>query len=217
VNNYVSIDDLYNQARTPNMQPGVPDTDLAVLFKSSASSDWGVNYGHTPILDVYYGDGFVQGQGYMDAWVSSSLPIAGDDRIRQTFTVSQFDRSVTHVSVRLRRVGTPGALTIRLEHGDGTLVEEATLTGIGDSYAWVTAELQQARLLEQGRTYHVVLSAPPGDHYQAFVLQQGTGYGFQTPTMFIDGHAQYSSGSGWQDVRDRTDSDFQLYFTMLVP
>jgi len=63
INNYVSIDDLYRNRREPNMQPGVSDLELAVLYKYSVQHDWEVNYAHTPIFCVAYADGFRQGQG----------------------------------------------------------------------------------------------------------------------------------------------------------
>ena len=70
INNYVSIDDIYNEARVPNMQPTVSDTDLAVLFKDG-SNPLAINYGHTPIFDAYItgagGTNYTEGVGYIDA------------------------------------------------------------------------------------------------------------------------------------------------------
>jgi hypothetical protein len=214
INNYVSIDDLYNDRRLPNMQPGISDTDLAVVWKSSSSSNWEVNYGHTPIFSLYYADGKRQGQGYTDALSSSGLrSIYGSNKVRETFTVSGGNKTVTQVSVRLKKSGSSGNLSVRLENADGTLIEGGTIpaSSVSTSYAWVTYIFNTSRTLLSGKSYNLVLSAPYGDPYSIFPIQEGTLYGFQTPSVFTEGKFQSSSGSSWQEVRQGC--DMQFYFT----
>jgi hypothetical protein len=211
---YVSIDDLYQAAGTPNMQPTIPDTDFAVVWKDRSDSPWAVNYHHTPIVDIRYHDGFVQGQGYMDALIESlALPLQGTRMVRELITVQGTDQLVTHISARLRNVEGDGQAIVRLERGDGTLIEEGSLSVTSGSYTWATYQFQNAHRLLAGQTYAVVLGAPSGNRLQTFPMQQGTSYGFQTPTIFVDGHAEYFDGSAWKEVRSSSDFDFQLYFT----
>ncbi len=213
VNNYVSINDLYQRARTPGMQPAVTDTDWAVLRKSASDRPWQVNYGHTPIADLYYTDGFVQGQGYTNARSESFLQsLQGANQIRERFTVTERDRTVTSVLLRLRKVGTPEDLAIRLENGDSSLVEQGAIrsASVGTSATWVKLVFSKPRVLRTGKTYQVVVSAPAGDRYETWPLVRGSGY--QTPTLFTDGQAEYTTGSGWQRTGNR--ENWQLYFTL---
>jgi len=216
VNNFVSINDLHLRARTPGMQPAATDTDWAVLGKYSSSGAWRVNYGHTPIADIVYTDGFVQGQGHVDVPSGSGLrPIQGADQIRERFTVTGGDRTVKSVSVRLRKVGAPGDLTIRLENGDGTLIEQGTIpsASVSTSAKWMSLNFPKPHVLRTAQTYNVVVSAPAGDPYETWPLVKGRAYGYKTPTMFMDGHAEYTTGSGWQ--RRGGGDDWQLYFTLV--
>lgn len=218
--NWVSIDDLYNQADTPGMQPGVSDTDFALLTAEDGTP-WHVNHAHTPIVDIHYQDGFVQGQGYIDAWLHQKRSISGASRVRERFVVSGPDRTVTSVSVRVQRVRSPKPLAIRLESGDGVLIEEGTIDGslVGTTPTWVQYTFQTPRLLVSGQTYDVVVSAAAGrGRYGTYPLQEGTAYGFTTPTMFLDGVAQYAAGKQWRNfLRVRTDLDLQLFFTVAGP
>ena len=218
--NWVSIDDLYDQADVPGMQPGVDDTDLALLTTEDGTP-WHVNHAHTPIVDIHYQDGFVQGQGYIDAWLHLKRSISGASRVRERFLVSGADRTVTSVSVRMQRLRSPKPLAIRLETGDGVLIEEGTIDGslVGTTQTWVQYTFQTPRLLAAGQTYDVVVSAAPGrGRYSTYPLQEGTAYGFTTPTMFRDGVAQYAAGKQWRNfLRVRTDFDLQLFFTVAAP
>ena len=123
INNYVSIDDIYNEARVPNMQPTVSDTDLAVLFKDG-SNPLAINYGHTPIFDAYItgagGTIYAEGQGYINARSSSGLTKIGSATpIRERFTVTGGNRTLSKVSFRVKRVGSPSNLVLQLSGTPG--------------------------------------------------------------------------------------------------
>jgi len=210
VNNYVSIDDLYNKARVPNMQPTVSDTDLAVLWKTSTTGDWSVNYGHTPIYCFEHTDGSGQGVGYMDAFSSSGRrTISGDSKVRTVFTVSGGDRNVIDANVRVEKVDGSGGLVIRLEDSNGNLIEEGTVpaSSIDTDMSWASIDLDS--VLGNGETYHLVLSSD-GD-YTTFGIQDGTGYDFHPDCVFDDGEFQYTTGGSWSDDRN---ADLQFYFTV---
>jgi hypothetical protein len=217
VHNYVSVDDLYNRRRTPNMQPGVSDLDLAVLCKLSSKTSWTINYGHTPIFCLYYEDGARQGQGYRDAASQSGVcPIGGEDRVSEVFTVTDGSRAVVSISTRVRKTGDPADLRVQVERADGTLLEEVRISAVTvqDNYGWVTGRFQVKHVLQAGKSYRLVLSAPSGSRYETFPLQDGKAHGFDTPSLFSDGHFEQSSGGSWQRYRGRTDFDMQFYFSL---
>lgn len=216
LNNYVSINNIYNQRGTQNMQPGVSDVDLAVLF-TDASTPWGVTYFHTPIFSLNFADGTSQGQGNIDALVGSAASINGSSQVRETFTVTGSNKVISAVSVRLQKQGSPGNLTIRLEAQDGALIEQGTVSAssVSATYNWVTYSFNANHTLIVGESYNLILSAPAGDSYQMYPIQKGVLYGFNPPAVFGDGHYQRTTGSGWVDLQgNRTDFDMQFYFTL---
>ena len=221
IHNYVSVDDMYTGRRVRNMQPGVADLDLAVVWKFSGTAAWEVNYAHTPIYSLPYTDGFRQGQGYRDVLSQSGLrPIAGGARVRETFTVSGSSRIVSQVWVRLHKTGSPGDLSVKLEDSAGAAVVSASIpaAGIGTDYSWIGYAFPGNVTLRAGRSYNLELSAPAGDAYEIFPLMDGIAYGFDCPELYADGYFQYDAGAGagWETLRgvNRRDFDMQFYFVV---
>ena len=220
VANYVSINTLDNDGASP-MQPGVSNEDLAVNRILQPGGGWScVCDGATPIFALSYANGATQGQGYMDVKVSGTLPISGDNQVREIFTVSGGDRTVSRVSVRLRRTGSAGPLTVRLERNDGSVVEEGTIaaSAVSTSHAWVTYNFATNHTLASGQTYRLGLKATAGGTYEIYPLQEGSNYGFSVPSMFTDGRFQYSTdGAIWTNFQGGTEFDMQFYFTVVTP
>lgn len=217
VNNYVSVDDLYNLRRAPGIHPGVSDKDLAVLWKRSAQTPWEVNYGHTPIFLLCYADGKRQGQGYIDVRLSYAPSISGVNRVRETFTVRGPDKLVSQVAVRVKKLGKPGDLHIDLEDSRGNLIEAGVVlaSSLDDNGGvWAVHSFSARRTLRSGETFRVVVSAPPGDAYQLYVLQKGTAYGFDGPSVFEDGYLQSGTRGQWEDFKGRRDLDMEFYFVL---
>lgn len=215
VNNYVSIDDLYSNEREPGVQPGVSDTDLAVIYTYSEKEPWAINLAHTPIFSLHFADGSYGGQAYINARSQSLLcKITGPAKVRQVFTMSGGDRTVTALHVRLRKTGRPGELTIRLDAQDGSLSESTLLPAdsIAKEHRWITWKLPRPLDLKNGRSYQVLLTAPEGDAYEIYPLQEGTRNGFHSPTLFTDGHFEFTPGGAWQD--ERRGCDMQFYFAV---
>lgn len=216
VNNYVSIDDLYSTVRKPQVQPGISDTDLAVIYQYSARDSWAINYAHTPIFCLYFTDGTYGGQAYINARSQSLLcRIAGPNQVREVFTVSGSDRNVTHVRVRLRKCGQSGNLTLQL-HEDRHVMETVILStsAVGGNFDWAVFRFTTTHLLKAGHSYTLLLTAPDGDAYEIYPLQKGTKNGFLSPLLFNDGHFEYTTGGAWQD--ERKGCDLQFYFTCLA-
>lgn len=214
INNWVSLDQLYQKRGAPNIQPAVSDTDLAIVLRWN-DPPWSTRYGHTPIYWIHYEDGSVHGQGYYDARsISGVRAIGGESKVRESFTVSTGDRMVKSVRVRVRRLEDGGPLVVSLLRGDGTPIAEGPI-GPGEfelgTIKWVEYAFPRRVSLANGKTYSLVLSSPKGS-YNTFGLVQGTG-GFVTPTVFSDGVMEYTKDGKW--VSDRPGRmDMQMYFVL---
>jgi hypothetical protein len=153
--NWTSIDCLHVRRNTPGEQPAISDTDLAVVFKPDARRPWADSHRATPIFCLFYNDGTRQGQGYVDSDSGTGgMPIAGPSRVRERFTVRGETLRVRSVSVRLRKRGSPGRLLVRLEEGDGRVVEEVTVpsSAIDDGDSWIECTFQKPWELLRGAT-----------------------------------------------------------------
>src|SRR5580704_16844025 len=225
--NFVSVDALYQAAAPTPSQPTMSDTDCAVLlfadYSGTQGAVWKPRQGYTPVIQLNYDDGFTEGLGYMEVWVGAPQSIAGTSSVRETFTVSGTSKTVSAVGIRVARVSGSAALTVRLEAGDGTLVEQGDIPAsslplsTSPTYVWANFKFSASHTLVSGQTYHLVLQAPSGTVYQAFPIRKGLDYGYKNTTYFPDGSAQFLQNGSWVGwtqwgVTNRTDSDLQFYF-----
>jgi len=231
--NYLSVDALYEPNPPASTQPTMSDTDFAEIM-TQAGQPWTERKGYTPTLQMHYTDGWNQGVGYMEVWYNVPQIASGSSAVREVFTVSGGSKTVTSVAVRGVRVNGSDPLIVRLEDADGTLIEEggipassiptgasaADAYGSPLNYAWATYTFSSAHTLAVGQTYHLDLEATSTSAYQFFPIRKGLSYGFQIPTYFPDGNAEFKvnggSWAGWTEwgVPNRTDGDLQFYFTM---
>ncbi len=222
--NFVSIDDLYMQHPLNPMQPESSNENLATLLKEGNS--WSVYDFNTPIFEFDFTDGASMGQGYMEVWVGAPESISGSAGVRETFTVSGGDKSVTQVSVRVARISGGGDLNVRLEQGDGNVIEQGTIPAANvplsssPDYVWATYKFSAMRTLLNGETYHLDLEAPSGTAYRAYPTRKGSAEAFQPTTFFRDGYAEFEIGGAWAGwtqwgVANRTDGDLQFYFKVI--
>jgi hypothetical protein len=214
-------------------QPAWPNTDLAFLgTPSSAALPFNDLPSNLPIIDLEYADGSHDGNGYMRIDESNSALIGGSSSAGERIIVSGGDRTVTSIHWRVSRQTGSGALTARLENGDGSLIEQGTLAGApsistsspgadntrkGD---WVGYTFSTPRVLRNGQTYRIRLTAPSGTTY--FVTAVGwrdsndINSEYMRSRRFTDGLPQKSSndGSTWSNYDSwATSSNYQMYFT----
>lgn len=215
--NYVGVNCLdHHSGLGGQIQPGISGTDLAVVSKLQADDKWRIHFDRTPIYSLLFVDGRGQGVGYVDVPVGTDTrAIGGRNKVRQTITVTGLEKVVSSVSVRVARGGNTGPLTVRLERGDGGLIEQGIVPAIlvGTAMTWVEYTFTgrgAPYALQPGERYHIVLSAQDGDPYSVFPLQKGLHYGFRNG-VFLGGAFEYSSGGPWQG---RGDADMQFYFTL---
>jgi hypothetical protein len=213
--NFVSLDFLYNAAGTPNMQPGISDTDLAGLRYSGG---WSVEYGVTPVHEVHYADGFKQGFGYQNSTFSDPKPIWGANKVRTLFTPASTCIAQT-VKVRLRRVGTPGNLQVSLLNIGGTVLDSGSIAGVPTTDTWVTYTFTTPQTLTVGQQYRLELTATgdASNRYQIYGFLDG-GWAHFTTQPFPEGRAQEDTGGGWVDTYTGfSGGDWQLYFEVSAP
>ena len=225
--NFVSVDALYQAAAPAPSQPTTPDTDCAVLLFSNYSSSegtvWKPRQGYTPVIQMNYDDGFSDGFGYMEVWVGAPQSISGASSVRETFTVGGSSRTVSSVGIRVARLSGSGALTVRLETGDGTLIEQGDVAAssvplnASATYVWANYKFSTPPTLGAGQSYHLVLQSAASTVYQTFPIRKGSDYGYKNTTFFPDGYAQFLEGGSWVGwtqwgVPNRTDGDLQFYF-----
>jgi hypothetical protein len=129
--NYAGIQYAAFHTMSTPLQPTVSDTDWAMLSRYREGgrwTDWSFDGASTPVLAIDYGDGNAQGVGYIERWLPERWgTISGGSSVRETFTVSGPNRHVSSVSVSLARASGGDDLRVRLEEGDGTLIEEGTI------------------------------------------------------------------------------------------
>jgi hypothetical protein len=222
--NYLSVDTLYYaKPSTPN-QPTISDVDSAELLGGTGRA-WAPRKGYTPIVELDYQDGWSELNGYIEAWVGAPQSISGTSAVRETLTVSGPQRTVASASIRVARISGSDPLIVRLENGDGTLIEQGEISAASipltspASYTWTTFTFSSAHTLLAGQNYHLHFGAASSSTYQVFPIRKGSNYGFQDTTYFPDGYAQFGqngSWSGWTQwgVTNRTDGDLQFYFSL---
>ena len=231
--NYLSVDALY-QSHPPSLaQPTVSDNDFATLV-SLVGMPFQEQKNLTPILQLDYSDGWVQGNGYMEVWYDTPEEASGSWAVREVFTVSGGDKTVTSVSVRTSRAQGNDPLWMRLEAADGTLIEEGYVAASASNsggwatdawgsplnYGWVTYPFSSSHTLSSGQTYHVDFEATSTSTYLFFPIRKGSKFGFQNGSYFGDGHAEFKvNGGSWNAWTEwgqpnRMDGDLQFYFSL---
>jgi hypothetical protein len=219
VDNYISINEIYyGGSATSPRQPALSD-DYAVLIRGGGS--WTLRPRDTADMDLTYADGHHDGQGYIGAMCDIPAIISGPDRMaRERFTVSGGDRTIRQVGVRLRRTSGSDPLVIRLEEGDGTLIDSVRIPasevlraspGCHNGASWAVGTFDSSHVLRNGRTYNVRLSTASGTEYSLDSILEGTQPGFRS-RRFTDGDGQRTTnGSSWSNIYQWQPVDLQFY------
>ena len=95
-------------------------------------STWNVQAGETPIFDLAYSNGTHDGMGYIGALIGNYGVVSGSTSlVREHFTVSGGSRTISSAAVKVRRTSGSSPLVVRLEKGDGTLLDSVLHPGLG--------------------------------------------------------------------------------------
>ncbi|MBZ5641197.1 MAG: Ig domain-containing protein [Acidobacteriia bacterium] len=224
--NFLSVDDLCETVPTTLGQPTVSDIDSAVLLSQNGGA-WSQRKSYSPIYELDFQDGASEGIGYMEAWSGAPENISGSNAIREIFTVSGSQVKVTSASIRVARVSGNDPLKVRLEHADGSIIEQGTVPAAAMAnsnssspvHGWVIYPFSTTYTLLPGQTYHLVFEAAVTSIYQAFPIRKGSAYGFKNTTYFPDGYAEFEANNSWAGwtqwgAANRTDGDLQFYFAV---
>lgn len=208
--NFTSVNNLWvARADTPR-QPKYPDTDWAETVRESSSSTWWTRPDYTPTLGLSYANGVTDGVGY--TYIGQAATISGRLRVRESFTISGANRSISGVGVRLKLVSGIDPLTVRLETSGGAEIETVTIPASAATGTWAAAPFLAPITLTSGSSYNLVLTTPGTSSYSIQSSYQGTIYGSWKPaTYFADGRAQLDTGGGWANWAGGSDQDLQFY------
>jgi hypothetical protein len=202
--NFVSVNSLYVTTAVTPRQPRYQDTDWAQLMNTGAG--WVLRPQYTPILQLAYADGSVDGVGYVESWIEAAKTISGPERVREAFVVSGGDVRVSELAVRLGRLSGSAPLSIQLEDDAGGVILAANVpassvvpVGSGDEphQSWATVQLPTPLVLLDGGAYSLNLATAEDTAYLIHGIRKGSRVGFLAPTFFADGFAEADRGTGW--------------------
>ena len=206
---YVSLDGTYTWNRQTPRQPVFPDGDFGWGY--GTGSGW-VERTQDPILDVAYASGAHGGSGYMEvSYGSDQGTVSGSREIREQFTVSGGDRTISSANVFVWRASGSAPLTLALAGGAQTFTGSIAATTFpllstqppanGADQTWGGLVIPTI-VLVSGQTYSLTLSTASGTTYGTMPIRKGSiDYGFSPSTVFTDGNAQQSAdGVTWSSL-----------------
>ena len=221
--NWISVNQIYCYGTTlVPQEPHFSDTDYAVLANTGS---WAIQPNVTAPLDVAYANGVHDGQAYYATIVGSYGLITGtSSMVREQFTVAGGNQTVTAAYVRVGKQTGSGALTITLETGTGTLIENGTVlasaiaitTPGADASAgnWVGITFATSHVLTNGQTYNLRLSAPSGTQFSMVPIRSGADIGYHS-YAFSSGTGQLTTdGTTWSNLYLYSPENTQFYFTL---
>ena len=238
---YVSVNlanTQYDGSVPSPRHPAWPDTDMGFLRKGPSA--WETYYSHpyfyTPFYDLALADGTHHGNAYGFADYHYDRYIAGTtSMVRERFTVSGGDKTVTSAYVRLARLSGSGAVSIRLEDDSGTEIETLSVDGSGltagtfgdpnDPYhQWVGGAFTSSHVLTNAATYRLRIACASGSTYytRPVFWEQGfqngtTPLSWRFPdgisTNYGGGEYTTNSGGTWTAMYGSLLQDLQFYFT----
>jgi len=235
--NNLTLNDSYTDY-SPR-QPAFADVDLE--FLRGGPSDWRAmdskaSY-YTPFFDLALADGAHEGNAYGFADPKYDRLISGTTQmVRERFTVSGSDKTVTEAYVSIARQSGAGDVTIRLEDGSGAMIDSITVSGShispsspGDrrpQQEWVGGAFASTHTLSKGKTYRLRISCASGSTYFARPVFWEQGFQNGSPPQswhFPDGSSskygggEYTTNGGgsWDGMYQHSLSqDLQFYFVV---
>ena len=217
-----------------------PNRDMAYL--RNGPDNWRGSTGkvlYTPFFDLEYADGTNDGNAYGFADPKYDRLVAGKDKmVRERFTVSGGDKTVTGVHVALGRVSGSGDVTIRLEDASGARIDSITVPGsdivaaaTGTGFVdmqWLGGAFASPHTLSNGKTYRLRVHSAPGSTYFARPLFWAQGFhvwelGIRPESWHFEdgsdgtyGGGEYTTdgGGSWSGMYSWLPQDLQFYFTV---
>ena len=202
--NFVSVNSLFVEPPITPRQAQYTDSEWAQLL--DYGDGWELRPEYTPILQLEYSDGTFEGVGYMESWIEAAKTISGPARARESFDISGGDLTVDQAHIRLGRAEGEDPLIVRLETVDGRTLASGEVPAVrfplpedGEEplSTWVTVTFDQPAVLVDRHRYHLVLETTPATEYVIHGIRKGSAVGFEPPTYFAEGVAEFDPGDGW--------------------
>lgn len=229
--NWIGLDGLTEQG-TSAPSTGRPSFEKwGVLLGSNGTwTDWSTGSAsavvNTPVMSVIYDDKTSFGCGYMEVWPSDSQSraINASEAVRERFVASR-DVSATAIHVRLKRVGSGGALAISLRDESDTELYSTSIDASAvdaSRHSWVATALSQPWSMQKDKEYRLELRGSGGGSFVAHCIRDGETYQFSKDSVFSDGYAEFDRNDGngflgwygWSDAGNASyqDGDLQFFF-----
>ncbi len=224
--NFVSVNFAFTYNLLTPRQPFTTDADLRGAVK--VSGVWDILSNDTPDVDVTCADGNHLGNAYFEVNLGYTAVFGGTSNlIRERFTVTGGNRTVTKVWARVGRQAGTGPITFRLESSSGTLIEQGSVAAgtaiiaytagalAVQTGTWLSYTFTTPRVLTNGLEYRMVMSAPAGSEYTMVSCRYENGDTDQLLSRaFTDGLAELTAngGSSWAKFYLYADLNMQFYF-----
>ncbi len=232
--NYISGNEIlsYDGHAGPR-QPHFSDADFGILIATSYGGAWSDTansaQAYTPVVDIIYANGYHDGNAYYEAMIDYPGFVTGtSSMLRQGFTISGGNRSVSSAGVRTRRNSGTGNLNVTLETGAGAVLASGTIPAssvpISQPYldnggsVWATANFGTSVNLTNGANYRIRLSSAAGTTYSMHGIRNAAEnyYGFKSYAFAGYGEKTTNGGSTWLRLLNGTqwaaeDIDLQFY------
>ncbi len=229
--NWIGLDGLTEKG-TSTPSSGHPGFDrwAVLLGEGGGWMDWSTGSSssvvNTPIMSVLYDDQSSFGCGYMEVWPSDtqSRSVNTTEGVRERFVASR-DIAASGVSVRIKRVGSGGALKLSLENAADKELYSVRIDASkidANRHSWVTAPLPKPWMMKSGAEYRLVLRGSDGGDFVAHCIRDGGSYQFSKESVFADGYAEFDRGDGkgflgwygWSTSGSASyqDGDLQFFF-----
>jgi hypothetical protein len=206
ITNYISVNSAYCGVPVTPRQPRFVDSDFAVMKTASESSVWSFSTvsTDTPVCDLVYANAVVDGQCYYESMDAQYQPISGTNlRVRENILVSDGNKTVTGVYVRVRRTSGTSPLILTLKDAAGTTVNSVSIpsTAIpvsapGASAAgavWVGGAFSGPATLVSGSQDFLELSTAAGTTYTTWPIRAKGNPESYTSFSFTSGLFEYAT------------------------
>jgi len=243
-NNWVSINSLAsNASSTSDLFRVSGSADWSQLIKSDGR-DWAPRESRapgklfTPVMQLNYSNGQVQGHTYMEVGVT---PVVGSNGetfggpkfsdaakpVGQTFTTPTKSVTIQSISARIKRetasgIGRLNYAVVDVNSGQRTRFYLSS-SSAKESMDWVTMKAGNPITLKASTQYRLEIYGSHGAVFSTFPIRQGTSTNDPDNEFDVSletkGRAEFSDGNIWQgwdqwQQSDRHDFDLQFYIIL---
>jgi hypothetical protein len=237
---WTSVNQVYDYA--PYCIPRQPrwlDAEFGALVTNN--NVWeGLDPGLTPVCDLVYANGTIDGNSYFEAMVASDnyATITGTTKMaREWFVVSGGNKVVKSIAARVRRTSGTSPLILTIESLTSAGVHVADIESVsipavnipistpdydgGPGGVWVKAPLTTSRTLTNGVDYAMRISCAADTVYTTYPVRTGVASAFgpgkgYTSWAFKDGNGQKTiNGTTWTDMYPYDLENLMFYFELV--